>query len=95
MDTSAIHRRRLEVDEDEVQPHYGEVLSRIKQKDELLCLNVNLNGLPRHPNNPKERMLQKLVLDYSIDVLGCSEVNLNWSKLRHQDYKTSKGWYQG
>ena len=85
VEPSTVYQRQTREDEVVPQPHYGEVLSRQKKEDELLCMNVNINGLPRQPNKPKERMLQKLVTDYGVDVLGCSEINLNWYKLKQSE----------
>ena len=100
MEFSVVHQREQMEDEnergDDTPAHYGDLLTRCKEDDDLLCVFANINGLPRTVNQPKERALQKLITDYNIDVMGCSEVNLNWSKLppREQWAERSSGWWE-
>ena len=50
--------------------HYGDLLTRDKEDDGLICMFANINGLLRTVNQPKEQALQKIITDYSIDVMG-------------------------
>ena len=58
MDFSVVHQRDQMEDEngrgDNNPAHYGDVLSRDKDDDDLICMFANINGLPRAVNQPKE-----------------------------------------
>ena len=90
-------RQRRNIAEHNNQPlHYGNNLSNIKKDSELLCVFNNINGLPRTPDQPKEKFLWQLITHYDIDIMGWAEVNLHWNKVRHKERweEQSVGWWE-
>ena len=54
----------------------------------MRCAFININGLPQKVDTPKERQLQKFIIDYDLDILGVAEVNLHWHKVqRHEKWE--------
>ena len=49
----------------------------LKQDTKLLCVLDNDNGLPQKEDQPKERLLQKFISEYEVDLMGWVEVNLH------------------
>ena len=67
----------------------------MKDDENLLCAFANINGLSRKVKLPKERMLRKIITDYDIDIMGISEVNINWNKVEQAERweeRTSEWW---
>ena len=66
-----------------------------KHKHHFRLLTLNINGLPQQRNHPKYGTLREQVANCQIDIIGMSEINLNWSKFSTYDrlpQRTSKWW---
>ena len=53
---------------------YGNTLSDRKSESDLLCVFNNINGCPRKPDHPKEKILHKFITSHDVDVMGLVEV---------------------
>ena len=50
-------------------------------KTALRIATINMNGLPKHDNHPKNGLLREAINTHQIDVLGLSEINLKWDRI--------------
>ena len=46
------------------QTRYGDKINELKDENYLTCAFLNINGLPRHVNNLKKRILHQLLRRY-------------------------------
>ena len=62
------------IDNVDAQPQYsyGDKINELKDDTYLTCAFLNINGLPRHVNNPKEQMLHQLIRRYQFDAVAVS-----------------------
>jgi hypothetical protein len=67
-----------------------------KSRNTLRIGFININGVPESSNHHKNKQILNIINDSNIDILGMSELNRCWHKLRISDrwQERTRGWWE-
>ena len=82
------------IDSTQQEEHVYDTIQK-KEENILRIMYLNINGIPKNKNHPKNELILNTLKSYDADIFGLTETNLNWQTLdqsHHWRERTTGVW---
>jgi hypothetical protein len=81
-------------DKDEEEHGFDEIDYKLKHT--LRVCFININGIPKSANHPKNKEIYNAIENNNIDIIGMTETNIAWNKIDQTDRwrEQTIGWWE-